>query len=90
MEPNYVDEADSDAAEMFVRAVVAAAVALVIMLVLRKMFNKKSPSNNPFADDDRKPRKEYVIDQKKRDAVIKQNFSIEKVGLNKLSVYSLV
>jgi all-trans-retinol 13,14-reductase len=29
--------------------------------------------------DDRKPRKEYITDQKKRDAVIKQSFHIDKV-----------
>ena len=36
-------------------------------------------SRNPFEKDDRKKRKLYVTDQRKRDAVLKQGFSMQKV-----------
>lgn len=34
---------------------------------------------NPFSIDSRQPRRNYVLDQKKRDAVIKQSFAANKV-----------
>lgn len=52
------------------------AIFLVIQ-VIRWYFQAQTP--NPFAKDDRKPRKEYITDQKKRDAIIKQSFHIDKV-----------
>ena len=36
-------------------------------------------SKNPFKKDDRKKRRPYIIDQKKRDAILKQRFSMQKV-----------
>ena len=54
---------------------VAAAV-----LFTKLMLKPSSPSKNPFESDARKPRKEYVIDQKERDAVIKQNYNVDKVS----------
>ncbi len=59
------------------RVVAAAVVAFVVAQILRWLFKASAP--NPFAEDARVPRKLYVTDQKKRDAVIKQNFSIDKV-----------
>lgn len=49
----------------------------LVIQVIRWYFQAQTP--NPFAKDDRKPRRDYIFDQKKRDAVIKQGFSIEKV-----------
>merc|ERR1719367_431929 len=45
--------------------------------VLRWSFQSKCP--NPFESDIRVARKPYIHDQKKRDAVIKQGFSKEKI-----------
>ena len=39
----------------------------------------QAKSKNPFENDDRKKRKPYVIDQRKRDTVLKQGFSMQKV-----------
>ena len=63
-------------------ALVAAAMLFVAAAVLFTKLTLKpsSPSRNPFESDARKPRKEYVIDQKERDAVIKQNYNIDKVS----------
>ena len=36
--------------------------------------------HSPFAYDSRKKRKPYITDQKKRAEVLKQQFSIDKVG----------
>ncbi len=41
-------------------------------------FTQMGP--NPFAEDNRRPRSPYVLDQKKRDAVLKQSFNASKVG----------
>jgi len=57
-------------------AIILAAVFLIIQ-IFRWYFQAKPP--NPFQEDLRVPRKEYVHDQKKRDAVIKQGFSMDKV-----------
>jgi hypothetical protein len=35
---------------------------------------------NPFAWDERKQRRPYITDQKKRDDVVKQNFGIDKMS----------
>merc|ERR1712223_304567 len=60
-------------------ALVLAALFLIVQ-VLRWSFQSKCP--NPFESDIRVARKPYVHDQKKRDAVIKQGFSKEKVPQN--------
>merc|ERR1712055_742728 len=57
-------------------ALVLAALFLIVQ-VLRWSFQSKCP--NPFESDIRVARKPYVHDQKKRDAVIKQGFSKEKI-----------
>ena len=65
--------------------VLVAAAALLLFvaaaaLLLAKLTAKaRSSSKNPFESDARRPRKEYVIDQKERDAVIKQNYNAGKV-----------
>ena len=56
--------------------ILLAAVFLVIQ-VIRWAIQSKPP--NPFTKDIREPRKAYQHDQKKRDAVLKQGFSIDKV-----------
>jgi len=60
-------------------AIVLAALFLLIQ-VLRWSFQSKCP--NPFDSDIRVARKPYIHDQKKRDAVIKQGFSKEKIPAN--------
>lgn len=54
-----------------------AIVGVVIKAVL--YFTAKSPSENPFKEPIRTPVKPKVTDQKKRDAVLKQGFSEDKV-----------
>ena len=49
----------------------------VIIQVIRWSMQSNSP--NPFRLDDRKPRKPYIVDQRKRDEVLKQSFSPDKV-----------
>ena len=61
--------------------VVAALLFVAAALLVAKLRSKPaSSSKNPFESDARKPRKEYVIDQKERDAVIKQNYNLDKVS----------
>jgi len=36
-------------------------------------------ARNPFLEDDRKRRRPYILDQRKRDTILKQNFNIQKV-----------
>merc|ERR1712055_873822 len=57
-------------------ALVLAALFLIVQ-VLRWSFQSKCP--NPFEKDIRVERKPYIHDQKKRDAVIKQGFSKDKI-----------
>ena len=56
-----------------------AAVFLVIQII-RWAIQSKPP--NPFTKDIREPRKPYQHDQKKRDAVLKQGFSLDKVRIS--------
>ena len=60
-------------------AVILAAVFLFVQII-RWNFQSKCP--NPFGSDIRVARKPYIHDQKKRDAVIKQGFSKEKIPDN--------
>jgi hypothetical protein len=60
-----------------VKVFVAAATAFVIVQIVRWAI-QATPAN-PFARDERKQRKPYITDQKKRDDIVKQNFSVEKV-----------
>ena len=50
---------------------------LVVRKVIGWYFRPRGP--NPFEKDDTTIRAEYVIDQKKRDGVIKQGFNIKNV-----------
>ena len=65
---------------------------IVAWIVSRKLMNWyfKSESINPFAEDDRKPRKPYVVDHKLRDSIIKQSFHFNKVpeGLDAIVIGS--
>ena len=49
----------------------------VVIQVIRWSMQSSSP--NPFKFDDRKPRRPYITDQRKRDEIIKQSFSPDKV-----------
>ena len=55
--------------------------AIVVFLTYHGVRFYKNIGPNPFAKDTRRPREPYIIDQKKRDAVIKQSFSPSKVSL---------
>jgi len=50
--------------------------------ILFFFWRKSSWVPNPFSEDARVPRKPYIHDQKRRDAVIKQGFSTEKIPIN--------
>ena len=39
----------------------------------------KSTTPNPFDQDERKPRRPYITDQKKRDQILKQPFKMDQV-----------
>ena len=62
-------------------------LAIKIAILLSSVFlsiqvyrwYSQAKSKNPFEKDDRKKRRPYVIDQRKRDAVLKQGFSMQKV-----------
>ncbi len=68
-------------------AIILAAVFLVVQIF--RWWVQSQPLN-PFKHDARIPRKPYVHDQKKRDAVIKQSFSKDKVpdGLDAIIIGS--
>ena len=61
----------------------------VSLLVLYLSYNvyqiASNMQDNPFRDDNRRPRAAYVTDQKKRDAILKQSFAISKVTFKILS-----
>ncbi len=61
------------------QAVVSLLATISAYLVFRVVRSQIFGSPNPLAGDGRKPRRPYVTDQKARDKVLKQNFSIEKV-----------
>merc|ERR1712106_993743 len=56
-----------------------AAIFLVIQVI---RWSRQSKPPNPFLEDTRVPRKEFIHDQKKRDVVIKQGFSKDKIPEN--------
>ena len=68
------------------------AVGLNAIFLTVQVFRwyKQGRAKNPFKKDARRPRKPYVIDQRKRDQVIKQSFDIKKVpeGLDAIFIGS--
>ena len=60
-----------------VQITVGCATLFILIQIVRWYLQAAAP--NPFEEDDRLPRKPYIIDQKKRDAVLKQTFAINKV-----------
>ena len=59
-------------------------VSLLVLYVSYNVYQIASNmQDNPFREDNRRPREAYVTDQKKRDAVLKQSFAISKVTLSK-------
>ena len=53
--------------------------ALAAYTILNLIYWLNGRLSSPFAYDNRKKRKPYITDQKKRAEVLKQHFSIEKV-----------
>ena len=70
---------------MAVWLLVAALAVVILMVVAWLQLNRwhsQGTVPNPFETDCRQGRKPYIHDQKKRDAVIKQGFSKEKIPTN--------
>ena len=68
-------------------AILLAALFLIVQIIRWAIQSKPA---NPFSEDTRQPRKPYIHDQKKRDAVLKQGFSLDKVpeGLDAIIIGS--
>ena len=63
---------------LFIKIAVASASVFLLVQIIR--WYRQSLAINPFARDTRvTPRRPYIHDQKKRAAILKQNFNIEKV-----------
>ena len=55
-------------------------IALLAIFILIQVLRWSTQTTvNPFKIDDRAPRRPYIIDQRKRDEIIKQSFSPDKV-----------
>jgi len=63
--------------KLAIKIAIVLAVIFLIIQIIRWSIQSKPP--NPFKEDIRVARKPYVHDQKKRDEVIKQGFSMDKV-----------
>merc|ERR1712123_326331 len=63
--------------KLAIKIAIGSSAGFLIIQIIRWYFQAKPP--NPFEEDVRVPRKPYVHDQKKRDAVIKQGFSKDKI-----------
>ena len=61
---------------------VGVALAAIFLLIQIIRWSVQGSTPNPFAQDERQPRKSYIIDQRKRDEVLKQSFSADKVPEN--------
>ncbi len=62
------------------QAIISLLAASFIYVILKIIHSQFISSSNPLARNAKKPtRKPYVTDQKLRDKVVKQNFSIDKV-----------
>jgi len=60
-----------------IKVAIGSSAGFLIIQIIRWYLQAKPP--NPFREDIRVPRKPYEHDQKKRDAVIKQAFSKDKI-----------
>ena len=58
---------------------VAIALTALFLFIQVIRWALQSSGKNPFQEDDRSPRKPYITDQRKRDDVLKQSFSPDKV-----------
>ncbi|CAL4152973.1 unnamed protein product, partial [Meganyctiphanes norvegica] len=63
---------------ILIPVLVCAAVVAALLKALG-YFDNRPKANNPFSHDTQTPPKPKVIDQKQRDAVLKQSYSAEKV-----------
>ncbi len=63
------------------KVAIKTAIAISSLFLAIQVFRwyRQSSAPNPFEKDDRKKRKPYIIDQKQRDAVLKQSFAANKV-----------
>jgi len=66
--------------KLAIQIFIAFAVIFLVIQVIR--WSRQSKPPNPFLEDTRVPRKEYIHDQKERDSVIKQGFSKDKIPEN--------
>ena len=65
--------------KLAIKIAIGLSSCFLIVQIIRWAIQSKPP--NPFSKDTRKSRKPYIHDQKKRDAVLKQGFSIDKVKI---------
>jgi len=56
---------------------IAFSSVFLIIQIVRWAWQSTTP--NPFVQDERKPRRPYITDQKKRDQILKQPFKMEQV-----------
>ena len=70
--------------KLAIKVAILLSALFLIVQIIRWAIQATPP--NPFMRDVRQPRKPYVHDQKKRDAVLKQGFSMDKVKSLKLVV----
>ena len=63
--------------KLAIKVAILLSALFLIVQIIRWAIQATPP--NPFMRDVRQPRKPYVHDQKKRDAVLKQGFSMDKV-----------
>jgi len=63
--------------KLAIKIAIASISAFLVVQIFR--WSTQSRPKNPFEKDERKPRKPYVHDQKKRNEVIAQSFSRDKV-----------
>ena len=68
--------------KLAIKVAILLSALFLIVQIIRWAIQATPP--NPFMRDVRQPRKPYVHDQKKRDAVLKQGFSMDKVKRLKL------
>ena len=63
--------------KLIVKTSILLSASFLFFHIYRCIFRNKS--KNPFEKDDRKMRRPYIIDKKKRDAILKQRFSMRKI-----------
>ena len=77
---NLIASIEEPALKVAIELVIIISITLLCIRIHKWCSGPKSKS--PFQMDDRKKRKPYVVDQRRRDAVLKQVFSMKKVPQN--------